>query len=114
MADSYTSSISTSLMFNMPKCSQCRQPKSVVRILKDWGANHDWTRGRYEVLARCTTERCSWNDCFMHLTLDERGFIPQPKVVKPKIKSTSIMDWTTPVATSDKPPTTSGGIMSLF
>lgn len=118
MTDSYTPPQSTVLMpqFDMPKCSQCRQPKTVVRILQDWGVNHDWNRGRYEVLARCTTDRCSWNDCFMHLTLDEPGFV-QRTTRRPKPQPTSVLDmeWSwTPVATSDEPPTTSGGILSLL
>tara|TARA_R100000152_G_C6771709_1_gene198301 strand:+ start:673 stop:1053 length:381 start_codon:yes stop_codon:yes gene_type:complete len=114
MADSYTPSLSTSLMFDIPKCSGCGGPKTVNRILQDWGANHNWTRGRYEVLVNCTSQRCSWNDCMIQLTLDEVGFVPQPKVVAPKKKSVSIMDWTAPVATDDKPPTRTGGIMSLL
>jgi len=108
---------STMLMFDIPKCSGCGGPKTVNRILQDWGANHNWTRGRYEVLVNCASQRCSWNDCMIQLTLDEQGFTPKPKrraAPKQTVSLTSMLSWTEPeTTTEDTSPAFGSGFLKL-
>ena len=68
--DSNTFSPTPEVMYQLPPCSRCRGPKETIRVMKDWGEDRPYRWKRYEVLCRCASSSCSWNNCVIHLSLN--------------------------------------------
>ena len=72
--------------YDITPCSKCGSTKTVKRIIKDWGNESHY---RYSVLAQCSNDRCSWNDCVMHIDCNAVNDTPPPTVPV----ATNLDDW---------------------
>jgi hypothetical protein len=56
------------LTFDVPPCNYCKGPKALLHIFNE--QPFDLPQGsKHSVLVRCTSKKCSWNDCTMQLEL---------------------------------------------
>jgi len=81
IAPLYTSHTTPKVMpqFDIPNCSRCRQPKSLVKVL----AHFPVLEKDYDILVQCVNDRCNWRDCKIHLTVS--GAASKPTLTRPDL-----------------------------